>query len=80
MMNCIKCEAALQWNTIKGKYECGTCQEVFHYMTGGIIKPSDTVLIVSHLVEDRSRLDQTVPSRDGLSMSCGPECLCSSLL
>jgi ABC-type multidrug transport system ATPase subunit len=41
---------------------------------------SKTILIVSHLIEDRSKLDRTVTLRDGYSTPCDPGCHCRTCL
>jgi len=35
-----------------------------------------TILIVSHIIEDRSKLDRTITLRNGYSTYCEPECHC----
>ncbi|MFQ5819271.1 MAG: ABC transporter ATP-binding protein [Candidatus Heimdallarchaeota archaeon] len=52
----------------------------FWELQGKLRQRGKTVLIVSHLIEDRSRLDKTVTLRDGFSMPCDPDCTCSSCL
>ncbi|MFQ6124821.1 MAG: ABC transporter ATP-binding protein [Candidatus Heimdallarchaeota archaeon] len=52
----------------------------FWELQGKLRQRGKTVLIVSHLIEDRSRLDKTVTLRNGFSMPCDPDCTCSSCL
>ena len=39
-----------------------------------------TILIVSHIIEDRTKLDRIITLRNGYSTYCEPECQCSSCI